>query len=391
VSGEKKECIVLLAVLDFILKKMIARELNIMAGSFDKKCMELALKLAEKGNGNVSPNPMVGAVIAKKEKHRNKIAGIGWHEYFGGNHAEVNAIKNAGKNAKGGTLYVTLEPCRHYGKTPPCTKTIIAAGIKKVFAAMKDPNPLVSGKGILELKKAGIKVEAGLMEKESRKLNEKYVYWMENKKPFIALKFAVTSNGMISWGNGIRKKISSKESIKKMHELRGEFDAILAGIGTVKKDNPMLTTHGKKGNNPYRIILDTNFEIPLNAKAIGKDRKCIIATTKKAIGEKKSKARALEKKAILFELKEKGKNVDLKELLYCLGKINVSSVMVEGGQKILSSFIAEKLAQKAIVFVSPKIVENGLFFVDRKKVKKFELKNCIAEKSGKDVLVEGYF
>jgi len=358
-----------------------------MAGSFDKKCMELALKLAEKGNGNVSPNPMVGAVIAKNKK----IIGKGFHEKFGSNHAEVNAIKNAGKKTAGAALYVSLEPCCHFGKTPPCAKAVIEAGIKKVFVAMKDPNPLVFGKGIMELKKAGIKVELGLMEKEAKKLNEKYVYWMENKKPFAALKFAITSNGMISWGNGKRKKISCNESIKIMHELRGEFDAVLVGIGTVKKDNPMLTTHGKKEKNPYRIILDTNFEIPLNAKAIGKDKKCIIATTKKALGKKKAKKKILEKKAILLELKEKNGNVELKELLNVLGKMNVSSVMVEGGQKILTSFIAEKLAQKAIVFVSPKIAEKGLFFVDQKKVKKFELKNCIAKKSGKDVLIEGYF
>ncbi len=386
-SGEKNECNVLLEVFDFMLKKMIATKLNSMADSFDKKCMELALKLAEKGSGNVSPNPMVGAVIAKNKK----IIGKGFHEKFGSNHAEVNAIKNAGKKTAKSTLYVSLEPCCHFGKTPPCAKAIIAAGIKKVFVAMKDPNPLVSGKGIVELEKAGIKVEIGLLEKEARKLNEKYVYWMESKKSFVALKFAITSNGMVSWGDGIRKKISSKESIKKMHEMRTEFDAILAGIGTVKKDNPMLTTHGRRGKTPYRIILDTNFEIPLNAKVFGKDKKCIIATTKKAIKKKKTKEKVLEKKAILLQFGEKNGNVDLKELLNVLGKSNISSVMVEGGQKILTSFIAEKMAQKAFVFVSPKIVENGLFFVDRKKVKKFKLKNCVAEKSGKDVLIEGYF
>lgn len=365
-----------------------------MATYFDKKCMKQALQLAKKGNGMVSPNPMVGAVIAKS----GKILGKGFHENFGSNHAEANAIKNCGKKAKGATLYVTLEPCNHFGKTPPCTKAIIEAEIKKVFVAVKDPNPLVCGKGIQELKKAGIETETGLMGKEAMELNEKYFYFMQKNRPFVALKFAITSNGMISWGNGKRKKISGQESMKKAYELRGEFDCVLVGIGTIKKDDSVLTSHSKKSNNPLRIVVDSNLEIPLNAKVLGKDKKCVVVCSKKALEkEKNSKSgknrieRLAEKNVTILALNEKNRQIDLMELIETLGKMGVSSLLVEGGQKILTSFIAGKLAQKAFVFVSPKIVKNGLFFVEKEKVKKFKLKNCIARKTCKDVLIEGKF
>ena len=356
-----------------------------MATVFDLKCMRLALDLAEREKGFVAPNPVVGCVITKN----GKIISTGSHKNFGGNHAEVNALLKAGKKAKGAVLYSTLEPCDHWGKTPPCAKAIISAGIVKVFAAMKDPNPLVSGRGIVELKKANVKIELGLLEKEAKKLNEDYSYYIQKKLPYVILKIAVTSNGMISWGNGKRKQISSNVSQKMAYELRGKYCAVLVGIGTVLKDNPSLTSHSAKLSNPFRIVVDSKLKIPLNSKVFGKDGKLILACTKKA--SKKKMQSAIEKGAIVLVLNEKDGEVDLKELLKFLGKMQFSSILVEGGMKILTTLLSEKLVNKMLLFVSPKIVENGKLFVDEKIVKEISLKNCSVKKIGIDTLIEGYF
>lgn len=356
-----------------------------MATDFDKRCMKLALDLAEKGIGFVAPNPLVGCVIVKA----GKIAGKGFHEKFGKIHAEINALKQSGKKARNATMFVSLEPCCHYGKTPPCTKAIIEAGIKKVFISMKDPNHLVSGKGIAELKNSGIKVEAGLLKNEAGKLNEDYVFFMKHKMPFVVLKVAMTSNGMISWGNGRRKRISCRHSMKTAYNLRGKYSAVLAGIGTILKDNPELTAHSKKLHEPLRVVVDSSLKIPLNARVIGSDGNCLIACSEKASMEKAAKL--AEKKAMVLMLGGKNREISLRDLLKTLALMGISSVIVEGGRKILTAFIKEKLCQKALFFVSEKKVEKGLFVVDEKIVKKIVLKNCIAKKTGMDTLIEGYF
>src|SRR3989338_1737631 len=227
----------------------------------DESCMALALRLALKGKGKTKTNPLVGAVIAKQ----GKIIGKGWHRAFGKAHAEINALEQAGKKAAGATLYVTLEPCCHYGKTPPCTKAIISAGINRVVCAMKDPNPLVNGNGIRELRKAGIEMETGLLKERAREMNRGFISIIEKGRPYITLKAALTADGCLTWGNGKRKKITGKEADIYAHKLRAENDAILVGIGTVMKDNPQLTVRLVKGRNPVRIILDTNLDTPINA------------------------------------------------------------------------------------------------------------------------------
>src|SRR3972149_5350146 len=227
-----------------------------------EKYMKRAIDLALMAKGRTSPNPMVGAVIIKG----GKIAGEGYHKKAGTQHAEVNAINSAGKNAKDGIMYVTLEPCCHQGRTPPCTKTIIKSGIKKIVIGMVDPNPIVSGKGIEELKGAGIQVSTGLLEKECKRLNEVYIKYITTKKPFVLLKVAMSLDGKIATCKRGSKWITSEPSRERVHNLRDEVDAVMVGIGTVLQDNPNLTVSLKRGNvkNPIRIIVDSQLRIPLD-------------------------------------------------------------------------------------------------------------------------------
>ncbi len=343
--------------------------------------MKKALELAEKGN--TSPNPLVGCVIVKD----NKIVGQGFHEKFGGPHAEINALKKAGKKSKGATMYVTLEPCNHYGKTPPCTNSIIKAGIKKVIVSMLDPNPLMKGKSLKQLEKKGIKTEKGLLEEKAKKINENYIKFISTKKPFVILKAAITLDGKIATEKFDSKWISSKESREKVHELRSKTDAILVGENTILKDNPRLTSRIKKGKNPLRIIITTK---KLSSKLnVFKDENFLIATTRKELFKEKN----FENKVL--ELKGKKGLVDLKKLMKELGKRNISSLFVEGGSGIFTSFVKEKLADKLMLFVSPKIFGKGIPVFGNLKIKK--AKNAIQMKElsfvpiGNDVLIQGYF
>lgn len=346
-----------------------------------EKFMKKALELAEKGN--TSPNPLVGCVIVKD----NKIVGQGFHEKFGGPHAEINALKKAGKKSKGATMYVTLEPCNHYGKTPPCTNSIIKAGIKKVIVSMLDPNPLMKGKSLKQLEKKGIKTEKGLLEEKAKKINENYIKFISTKKPFVILKAAITLDGKIATEKFDSKWISSKESREKVHELRSKTDAILVGENTILKDNPRLTSRIKKGKNPLRIIITTK---KLSSKLnVFKDENFLIATTRKELFKEKN----FENKVL--ELKGKKGLVDLKKLMKELGKRNISSLFVEGGSGIFTSFVKEKLADKLMLFVSPKIFGKGIPVFGNLKIKK--AKNAIQMKElsfvpiGNDVLIQGYF
>lgn len=293
--------------------------------------MLLAFGLAEKGIGKVHPNPLVGCLILKN----GKVIGRGWHKKFGREHAEINALNNAwkkyGKNStKNAELFVTLEPCCHYGKTGPCTKAIIKAGIKKVNIAMPDANPIVSGKGIKELKKAGIKVKVGLCRKEAEELNKEYLKWMKTKKPYVLLKIAITKNGKITWGNGERKKITGKESIKKVHELRKQFDALLVGINTVLKDNPQLNCRLKNGRDPIKIILDPELKIPKKAKLFGSKAKTIIFCSKNASKTKEAEIvkHNLKKEIEIIRINAKKDSLNLQEVLKQAGKLRITSILV---------------------------------------------------------------
>lgn len=387
--------------------------------------MKEALKLAKKGYGTTSPNPMVGAVIVKN----GKIVGKGYHKKKGEAHAEVIALKNAGKLAKGATLYVTLEPCCHYGTTPPCTKAIIKAGIKEVHTAMTDPSPWVNCCGMKELKEAGVKVVVGECEKDARKLNEAYFKYIETGLPFVILKAGITLDGKIADINGLvclnpandaglsclrrdetppkarqAKWITSQESRRFVHYLRKGVDAIVVGIGTVIADNPELTVrlvtglpekgknplHSESRGNPKRIVLDSCLTIPRDAKVLGKD--CIIAT-----GKDTHKRELNAEIWYLPTVKDKSRcagRIDLLELLKKAGSMGIQSIMVEGGSKVFTEFLARRLVDKVYFFIAPKILGEGIPVVGNIGIGKLEdalgLSDIKYTKLGEDILVEGY-
>ncbi|MEK7172215.1 MAG: bifunctional diaminohydroxyphosphoribosylaminopyrimidine deaminase/5-amino-6-(5-phosphoribosylamino)uracil reductase RibD, partial [Patescibacteria group bacterium] len=350
----------------------------------DLRFMHRVMELAGRGQGFVSPNPLVGAVFVKN----GKIISEGYHKKFGGDHAEIVAIKNAGKKSPaGGTLYINLEPCVHYGKTPPCAPKIIEVGIARVVIAAKDPNPLVSSHGITALRKAGIKVEVGCLEREAKALNEKFIKWIESGMPFVSLKIATSLDGKIATRTGDSKWITGESSREYVKRLRDEYDAILIGTGTVFADNPSLSG---KTREPKRIILDSALKIPLTAK-IFRNSNVFIATTAKA---SQSKINALIKRGIDFKI-FKGEKIPLRPLLRYLGGKNISSVLVEGGSEIFGSFIDEKLVDKFYWFIASKIIggRNAKPAVGGEGVLKMtqamNLKNWEIKQLGKDILVCG--
>ena len=228
--------------------------------------MRRALALADKGSGKVHPNPMVGAVLVRG----GRVVGEGFHRRFGEAHAEVEAIRRAGARAKGATLYVTLEPCSHWGKTPPCAPAILDAGIRRVVSAMKDPNPLVSGKGFRLLQKSRVSVTQGVLEKEAADLNRAFVIWIKEKRPYVTLKAAASLDGRMATVTGESQWITGPKARQAGHDLRAEADAIAVGLGTVKADNPSLTTHGR-GPNPLRVIFDSRLRAPIRSRIFNRD------------------------------------------------------------------------------------------------------------------------
>lgn len=363
----------------------------------DEKYMRLALKLAIKAKGRTSPNPLVGAVIVKD----NRIIGQGYHKKAGEPHAEINALNMAGRRAKGATLYLNLEPCVHFGRTPPCTKKLISSGIKKVVAAMIDPNPLNCGKGVKELRRAGVKVKVGVLEEEAKKINESYITYITTKKPFVILKTAMSLDGKIATKTGDSKWITNEKSRKYVHKLRREVDAVLVGVETVLKDNPRLTARVTgyglrvKDKKTIRVVVDSRVRIPLGAKVLNQEAPTIVATTKFA---SKRKIEVLKKKGakVLIIKKDKNKKVDLKALLKRLGELEITSLLVEGGGRINASFLENDLVDKVLFFVAPKIIggEEALTPVEGEGIERIKdaikLKNISIKRFGEDVLVEGY-
>lgn len=356
----------------------------------DIKYMRIALNLAKKGVDKTSPNPAVGSILVKN----NKILGKGFHKFAGGNHAEVNAIQQAGDETYGATMYVTLEPCCHYGKTPPCVSAIKKAGIKKVVIGMKDPNPRVCGNGIKELRKEKIKVELGILENDAKKLNEVYIKYITTKMPFVILKYAMTFDGKIASITGDSKWISGISSREFVQKLRSKVDAILVGVNTVIKDNPRLTVRGIAHKNPVRIVLDSFCRIPLLSNVLDNSVKTIIATTHFA--PKNRIERIKETGAHVLVVKSKNKKIDIKILFKELGKIGITNVFIEGGSEVNSDALLSGIVDKIYVFISPLILGgkkaitsvggDGIKFVkDAIKIENLKIK-----KIGTDFLLEGY-
>ena len=367
-----------------------------MVGETDQKkedayFMARAYALAEKAIGRTSPNPMVGAVIVKD----GKIIGEGYHKKADMPHAEVEAMNSVVDKSmlKGATLYTLLEPCCHYGRTGPCTKVIIEAGFGRVVASAQDPNPKVNGKGFEELRKAGIKTECGIMERETRKLNEAFIKYVTTKRAFVILKAAMTLDGKIATTTGMSKWISSEESRRYVHELRNRVDAVIVGINTVLYDNPRLTCRINGGKDPLRIILDSKLRIPIDSRILA-DKNALIATTTQCDREKK---RALEEKGIgVIMVGKNGSRVDLKELMYEMVLRGITHIMIEGGSEVSAAALKEGIVDKLIYFISPKIVGGrdaktplggeGIKNMDQA----INLRDVEIRKIGNDIIVEGY-
>jgi diaminohydroxyphosphoribosylaminopyrimidine deaminase/5-amino-6-(5-phosphoribosylamino)uracil reductase len=357
----------------------------------DERWMKRALRLAEKGRGRTSPNPMVGAVLVKDGVR----VGEGYHAKAGESHAEILALRQAGEEARGAILYLNLEPCTHYGKTPPCAPHVIEAGVKRVIIGMQDPNPLVKGKGIEILRRAGLHVEVGILEEECRKLNEAFCKYILKKEPFVILKIAATLDGKIATRNGDSKWISGEASRRFVHKLRDQVDGALVGIGTVLKDDPLLTARIRGGRDPYRIVLDTRLKIPEEAKVIETSpSKVIIAATELAPEDRIKK---LEKKGVkILILDSKEGRVNLKSCLSKLGEIGMMSLMVEGGSQVNGSFLDEGLIDKLLLFLSPKLIgdQQALGIFAGRGVSDLQeavaLKEIKAKRVGEDILLEGY-
>lgn len=356
--------------------------------------MKRALELAKKGIGYTNPNPLVGAVIVKE----GRIIGEGYHKVYGDNHAEINAFLNATEDVKGATMYVTLEPCSHYGKTPPCAKAIVDKGIKKVVIGLKDPNTLVAGKGIKILQEAGIEVTVGVLEDEVRKLNEIFLKYITTKLPFVIMKTAMTLDGKIATCKNESKWITGELSRKYVHTLRHRMSGLMVGIGTILVDNPCLTTRlgDSKGCDPTRIIVDSNARIPLDARVLNleSEAKTIIAVTEKA---NKEKIRILkEKGAEVIITPCKKERVDLTFLMKELAARKIDSILLEGGSQLNYSALEEGIVDKVNVFIAPKIIGGntaktpvgGLGIAHIKDA--IALHNVNVQLFGKDIMIEGY-
>lgn len=351
--------------------------------------MREALRVARNAEGRTSPNPLVGAVIVRD----GQIVAEGWHRQAGTPHAEIHALNMAGELSRGATLYVTLEPCSHFGRTPPCANAIVDAGIKRVVAAMSDPNPKVSGRGFEILRNAGIEVTVGVLEDEARRLNEIFLKWVTKNLPFVTLKFACSLDGKIATSTGESRWISCEESRKFSHRLRDLNDAILVGIGTVLADNPSLTTRLVAGKNPVRVIVDSTAKIPLAANVVtDKSARTIVAVTSNAPTEKIS---ALKNSGVEIIFAGDGQRVDLEILMRELAAREITSVLVEGGGTIHFAMLRAKLVDKIFAFVAPKIIggKNSPTAVAGAGFDKLSdavaLKNFSAQQLGDDILISG--
>lgn len=355
----------------------------------DADYMKRAIELAKNGIGFVNPNPLVGAVIVKD----GRIIGEGWHERYGEAHAERNALNHCTESPEGATIYVTLEPCCHEGKQPPCTQALIDAKIARVVVGSDDPNPLVAGKGIEQLRNAGIEVETGICKEECDKLNEIFFYYITHQKPYVIMKIAMTADGKIATRAGLSKWITGAESRQNVHETRKLCSAIMIGIGTVINDDPTLTCRIENPSNPARIICDSNLQIPLDCKLVmtAKDIPTYVAYCR----SDKRKIEQLEKMGVhLIEITSPDGRVNLKNLMRKLGALGIDSVLLEGGAALHESALRAGIVQKVQVYIAPKIFGGisaksavgglGVYEVDEA----YQLSRPEIRRFGDDVLLE---
>ena len=322
--------------------------------SYDRKYMERAIELAKGGIGAVNPNPLVGAVIVKD----GRVIGEGFHRRYGDLHAERDAFANLTEDAKGAEMYVTLEPCCHTGKQPPCVEAIIEHGISRVYVGSDDPNPLVAGKGIWYLRSHGIPVVTHVMKDECDKLNPVFFHYITSGRPYVVMKYAMTIDGKIATESGKSKWISCEASRGRVHEFRNELSAIMVGIGTVMKDDPMLNCRIEGGRDPIRIICDSHLQIPMNSKIVetASEIRTFVAAIEENEQTNKEKIRLLAKHKVgVLLLKEKDGHIDLDDLMMRLGQLQIDGLLLEGGGTLNWSMAREGYVDELRVFVAPKI------------------------------------
>lgn len=356
----------------------------------DSYFMELALRLAKKAKGRTSPNPMVGALVVK----RNKVIGWGYHEHAGSPHAEVVALDRSGKNANGAKLYVTLEPCTHFGRTPPCVNRIIKSGIKEVIIGMVDPNPVNNGKGIDLLRKNNIQVRAGFLETELKKLNAPFIKYITRRIPYVTVKVGQSLDGKIAAKTGDSKWITSDKSRAYAHRLRQNYDAIMVGVNTVLRDNPTLNVWFSKAQ-PLKIIIDSQLSTPQDANIFSRNSRVIIITLPVKQGQETENRRILAQKAKILEVKEKAGQINLKDMMKKLGQLEITNIFVEGGGTLIGSLFDEGLVDKVLFFISPKIIggKEAISSVMGRGISRVEkavkLKDIRIKRIAEDFLIEG--
>ena len=373
-----------------------------MEENINEKYMQMAIELAKKGAGGVNPNPMVGAVVVKN----GKVIGRGYHKFFGGPHAEVYALEEAGKEAEGATIYVTLEPCSHYGKTPPCAKKIIDMGIKKCFIGSSDPNPKVAGRGVAMLKEAGIEVVENVLKKECDEINQVFFKYIKSKIPYLFVKCGITLDGKIALSNGISKWITNSIAREKVQYYRNKFMGIMVGINTVLTDNPSLTARIENGVNPFRIIVDPHLKINEDCKVVknNEDEKTVIITSQKNLftEDVENTEIQMKQKRLVEENKVKfifidGEKFSFKKMLEEIGKAGIDSVLLEGGETLISLAFEENVIDGGEIFIANKILgDSGAKpfisgFVREKMDEAIQLTNVRNNIYGENVGMEFYF
>ena len=353
------------------------------------KMMRKAIALARRGVGKTSPNPAVGCVIVRD----GAVVGSGWHRKAGTPHAEVHALRAAGDEAAGADVYVTLEPCSHFGKTPPCARALIAAGVARVYVGMVDPNPLVSGAGIRLLRDAGIAVETGLLEEACRELNRPFVKWIQTRLPYLILKSALTLDGKTATQSGDSRWITCDRSRREVHRLRGRVDAIMVGVGTVAKDDPQLTCRVPGGKDPLRVIVDSTLRTPLHAALFRLESAAgTLVATCSTDRERRAGIEACG--AEILTCRESEGRVDLADLLGQLGERGVQSVLLEGGSHLAGAALRGGFVDRCQVYLAPKFVGGGgvgLFAGEGARLMgdAIRLEGMTVRRVGVDLLVEG--
>ena len=373
-----------------------------MEENINEKYMRIAIELAKRGAGAVNPNPMVGAVVVKN----GKVIGEGYHKFFGGPHAEVYALEDAGKEAEGAAIYVTLEPCTHYGKTPPCAKKIIDMGIKKCFIGSSDPNPKVAGKGVAMLKEAGIEVVENVLKEECDEINQVFFKYIKTRIPYLFIKCGITLDGKIALSNGISKWITNSIAREKVQFYRNKFMGIMVGINTVLTDNPSLTARVENGVNPFRIIVDSHLKIDENCRVVknNEDEKTVIITSQKNlfIEDTENTEIQIKQKKLCKENKVKfifidGEKFSFKKMLEEIGKTGIDSILLEGGETLISLAFEENVIDGGEIFIANKILGDSSAkpfisgFVREKMEEAVQLTNVRNNIYGENVGMEFYF